>query len=293
MNTKQMEYIIAIADEKNQSRAAEKLMISQPALSQQVHKVETELGEKLFERINGELILTDAGKIYVSGARSALNVYHATISDIQKIRTRKKKQLNLVYNNTLFPQISQVLPAFAKMHPEIYISTIYGSANIAKEYLESGMADIAVMSVSQLSSSTLTYRFLYTEEVQLALPPSHPLKKKLKRNGVQLESLQNEYFILNQVGSLIREKTDELFASQQFNPRSFCEIADTDAVKNMVINGKGISFLPESMHNENSYEAISLKPKIIFHGVIAISNKYIPGKAATDLIHLIQETCSR
>lgn len=292
MNTKQMEYIIAIAEEKNQSRAAEKLMISQPALSQQVRKVEKELGEALFERVNGELVLTDAGKIYVSGARSVLNVYHSAISDIQKIRTRKKKQITLVYNNTLFPEISQVLPEFAKLHPDIYISTIYGSANIAKEYLESGMADIAVMSVSQLNSPTLSYRFLYTEEVQLALPPSHKLAKKLKRNGVKLEMLENEYFILNQVGSLIREKTDALFESQQFNPRSFCEIADTDAVRNMVVNGKGISFLPESMHEKNSYEAISLDPKIIFHAVIATNNSYIPGKAAGDLIHLIEKNCA-
>lgn len=75
MSLQNMEYVIVISEEKSLSKAAERLLISQAALSQHVKKLETELDAKLFERQHGHLVLTDAGRVYVNGARRVLDIY--------------------------------------------------------------------------------------------------------------------------------------------------------------------------------------------------------------------------
>lgn len=82
MNLQSMEYIIAISEEKSLSRAAERLLISQAALSQHLKKLEIELDAKLFERQHGRLALTDAGRVYVNGARRVLDIYNKALYQI-------------------------------------------------------------------------------------------------------------------------------------------------------------------------------------------------------------------
>ena len=84
MNTQQLEYVIAISEEKSFSRAADRLLVTQPALSQQVKKLEKELGAKLFRREKNELVLTDAGKVYVNGARSVMSIYLKALEEIRR-----------------------------------------------------------------------------------------------------------------------------------------------------------------------------------------------------------------
>ena len=82
MNTRQLPYFIAIAETKSLSAASRRLGISQPALSRHVSNVEREMGEKLFERRNGELHLTDAGTIYINGARAILAAERQAMEEI-------------------------------------------------------------------------------------------------------------------------------------------------------------------------------------------------------------------
>ena len=82
MSLQSVEYVIAIAEEKSLSRAAERLLISQAALSQHVKKLEKELDARLFERRHGHLALTDAGRVYVNGVRRVLDIYNKAMYQI-------------------------------------------------------------------------------------------------------------------------------------------------------------------------------------------------------------------
>ena len=106
MNTQTLEYIIAIAEEKSISRAADRLLVSQPAISRQLKRVEERLGTKLFLRERGEMILTDAGKIYVNGARSVQSIYEHALEEIRKLEQSGKRQITFIYNNALLPDFS-------------------------------------------------------------------------------------------------------------------------------------------------------------------------------------------
>ena len=85
MTFQTLEYIIAIAEERSMSRAADRLLISQPTLSRQLKRLEDRLETKLFVREHNEMRLTDAGKIYVNGARSIQNIHEHALSDIRKL----------------------------------------------------------------------------------------------------------------------------------------------------------------------------------------------------------------
>ena len=88
MNIQILENMIAISEEKSLTKAADRLLITQPALSRQLKKLESELDTKLFLREKNEMVMTDAGKVYVNGARSALSIYEKAMDDIRKLRVR-------------------------------------------------------------------------------------------------------------------------------------------------------------------------------------------------------------
>lgn len=174
MNTRAYEAVIALSEEGTQTRAAERLMISQSALSQIIKKTENEVGTSLFTKKSNNYVLTDAGKIYVNGARAVLQIYQNALHDISRIRTRKRKEISIVYNRSLLKNISQVIAGFIAKNPNIYIKTIYGNASAAVDYLLNGQADIAVVSTKELSNSLLSFIPLRDEELKLVLPFGHP-----------------------------------------------------------------------------------------------------------------------
>lgn len=293
MNTHLLEYIITISEEKSLSRAAEKLLVTQPALSQQLKKLEKELDVKLFRREKNELVLTDAGKVYVNGARSVLSIYNNALKKIDNIRTIGKKQITMVYNNALLPTFtSTILPAFTGAYSDYFISTIDGNSFFARDYLLNNMADIAVLATDKSAHSMLEYIPLRKEELMLAVPAGHPCTEAFRANGVDFGLLHNEPFILNQTNSYFRTREKEILSSYQFMPDVLCEISDLNASRHMVENHKGIAFLPKSMKTPGAgYESFSLQPPVVFNIVIACHKSLVLSKALRGLISLIKQNC--
>lgn len=293
MNTQILEYMIAISEEKSLTKAADRLLVSQPALSRQLKNLEEELGTKLFLRIKNEMIMTDAGKVYVNGARSALNTYEHALSEIRKIRTAGRKSIVMIYNNALLPAFTtKILPEFRELHHRVFISTIDGNSSIAKEYLTNSMADVAVLATSEPSHSLLEYIPLREDELMLVVPTDHPHVKSFQKHGVDFSLLTDEPFILNQVNSHFRMQEKQIFLRNHFTPTVLCEISDLNASKNMVINHRGITFLPKSMeHDSDGYVCFSLNPPAIFHIVIAYHKSTMLTGPVRDLILLLLKAC--
>lgn len=295
MNTQILEYMIAISEEKSLTKAADRLLITQPALSRQLKKLESELDTKLFLREKNEMVMTDAGKVYVNGARSALSIYEKAMDDIRKLRVSGRKSITMIYNTCLLPVFStEILPAFRKLHPNIFISTIDGNASVAKDYLTNGMADLAVMAAKEASHSMLEFIPLRKEELYLALPEDHPCTKAFQEQGVDLLQLREEFFILNQHNSHFRMMEREIFSRCGFTPNVLCEISDLLASKNMVINHRGISFLPESVREEGDGCAyFSLNPPAVFYVAAAFPKGTPLTKPVRDLVMLLLKTYDR
>ena len=269
MNTRAYEAVIALSEEGTQTRAAERLMISQSALSQIIKKTENEVGTSLFTKKSNNYVLTDAGKIYVNGARAVLQIYQNALHDISRIRTRKRKEISIVYNRSLLKNISQVIAGFIAKNPNIYIKTIYGNASAAVDYLLNGQADIAVVSTKELSNSLLSFIPLRDEELKLVLPFGHPAIHSFLRNGIHFDALEQDFFVLHQEGSFLHHEEMNIFRKASFSPTNFCEVSETEVALSMVENRKGVAFIPASQLEEGKGIAFSLAPEEIYHIAVA------------------------
>lgn len=271
MNTERC--VIAVAETHSQSKAAELLGISQAAVSQQIKKAEAQIGAPLFIRHNKLLVLTDAGKIYLNGARASLSIYNAALRDIRKISTRNHRQITFVYNNGLLNDIPAVLADFRALHPDVYVNTIYGTATSALDYLSNGIADFAVTATRDFSSSLLGYLPLRDDEMVLALPYGHPLAHKFRQHGVNFHLLQGELFILQQYGSFFNNYAHAVFQENQFNPDRFIEVSEISSVIEMIHNKQGIGFVPARFPSKGRYLSFSLQPPASYHLAIAYLNR--------------------
>lgn len=289
MNVRALESIIVISEEKNLSRAAERLFVSQPALSQQLKKLEKELDAPLFLRERNQLVLTDAGKIYINGARSALSIYSRALKEIGQLRLAGRRQISLVQNSLVLPGFStRVLPAFAEQHPGILLNVMTGNAAVSKDYLLNGMADLAVFPTAEPSHSLLEYFPLRTDELLLVLPDRHPLSESFAAGKARLADLASQPFILNRSGSYFLSHERKLLAAAHITPHVLCEISDPDAARHMVADGKGAAFLPRSLAGKNdgcSY--FPLDPPAMFHIVIACHKSTSLAGPVRDLILLL------
>ncbi|HIT63812.1 MAG TPA: LysR family transcriptional regulator [Candidatus Ventrimonas merdavium] len=291
MNIHQLEYVITISEEKSFSKAAERLLVTQPALSQQVKKLEIELGTKLFRRERNELVLTDAGKVYVHGARAAVNIYYRALEDIKKLTQTGRKQITVIYNNSLLPDFtSDIFPAFQTLCPDVVLSTVVGNVSVAKDYLLGGMADLAVMASREATHSLLEFIPLRKEELLLAMPADTPLTDEFRKYGVNFDHLKDSQFIMNQSNSFFRMLEREAFSSHAFAPKILCEISDLTSSAQMVQNHKGLAFLPRSMKtDEAQITRFSLTPPAEFFVVIAYHKGAILTKPMKSLIRVLLE----
>ena len=166
MELKQLNYIVTIAEEKSLTRAAEKLFVSKPALSLQLSRLEKEEGlPPLFSRTRNGLVLTDAGRIYVNGARTILNLNEKANLAARKL-TEQKFTLRIAVapvGETFF--LTRVLPRFHRKYPNVRLDIRLCNANDAKEALMHQGLDLALVIDSQAEFSLFHSSFLTEDPV--------------------------------------------------------------------------------------------------------------------------------
>lgn len=172
METRLIEYILAIYDEKNISRAAQKMYITPSAMTQQLHKLEKELGTPLFMRCDNVLVPTKAGRIYLSGARTVLETVQAAEKQLLDIRTTSTDtSIRIAFHRTYLPFFESVLlPMFQKKQPFTRLLPIVPDGQSIKSVIQHKKADIGILITPQPSSMSLEYLIIRREELHLAYP---------------------------------------------------------------------------------------------------------------------------
>mgnify|MGYP001325781543 CR=1 FL=1 len=248
MELRQLKYAVKIAEEKNFSRAAAKLHIAQPSLSQQLSKLEKELGVRLFTRNTNAVELTHAGKLFIDKAQKVLDIVeqiHQEMDDISKMRKGKLLVGSLpITGSHILPQ---VLPAFKAKYPDIEISLIEDTTANLEMLTATGQADISLLSLP-LQDKSLEYVKIIEEEIWLCVPQNHRLNKALindPKYRVSLQELKDESFIVLKKGQGFRQIVMDLCASAGFAPKIVFESSNIDTVQSLVAAGMGIAFVPK------------------------------------------------
>lgn len=245
MEFRQMMYAIQIAQERNFSRAAEKLHIAQPSLSQQLSKLEKELGVLLFKRSTNAVELTHAGAVFVEKAGQIIDMVEQLRKEMNDLAELRKGRVVVgsvpVTGAHVLPD---VLPVFRAAYPDIEIVLMEDTSQRLEELTVSGAADVSLLSLP-INDPALAYVPIMEEEIYAAVPPDHPLSVKYgEKAPVPLAQLADEPFILLKQGQVFRAIAYQLCEQAGFTPNVVFESGNIETVQALVAAGMGIAFVP-------------------------------------------------
>ena len=267
MDTKIIEYVIAIAEEKSLSKAAERLYLSQPALSQRLKKLEEELGTPLFIRGKDGLSITDAGRIYINGGHSILQIKREALKKLSSMNRQNKNSLRFACATS---SALECIPAFREAYPDIELLIQRCNTPKAKEDLIMGRADLGVLLTSNLQHSVLEYLPLWTGELLLAIPEHHPELSQEDITAGNFDGIRNDYFILTRSPSYGRDTEEQALRMMNVQPHVICEVEDNISRCYMLNKGLGNAFVPsDSPHEGDTFRTYSLNPPLTFYIVAA------------------------
>lgn len=270
MDLKQLEYIIAIDKERNISKAANRLFITQSALNQQLLKIENELDTKLFDRRHPFMVPTLSGKIYINTAKRMIEMKEDTYKIIRDIANEDYGEISLTYTPeqgaTLF---ANIYPYFHAKYPNITFKITETRVKAMEQLLLNREVDIALSIYSRDIGlkDNLEFIDLHTEQILVGVPSSNPVLKTInavsdnKYPQIDLNSLAEENFVLMSTNTLIRDIIDLCFKEASFTPKVLFVTSSTPTVLNMVKQQICLGFIPESyINNTNDIIFFSLSP---------------------------------
>ncbi|NHN28602.1 LysR family transcriptional regulator [Paenibacillus agricola] len=246
MELRQLQYALQISIDKNFSRAAEKLHIAQPSLSQQLSKLEKEIGLLLFQRTTNSVEVTYAGSLFVEKAQAILDMVEQLKREMEDISQMRKGKLVVgslpITGAHVLPL---VLPIFQANYPEIEIVLIEEASAHLEQLTASGQIDISLLSIP-LQNESLTYEPIIKEEILLAVPPQHRFASMMSddQHTIDIHELRDEPFIALKKGQGFRQITFELCANAGFKPNIVFESSNIETVQSLVAAGMGIAFVP-------------------------------------------------
>lgn len=241
MDLAQLEIFLSIAEEKSFSRAAEKMLRTQPALSIAIKRLEEELGETLFDRSSKSGTLTEAGKILLSYAQRMINMREEAKESIGELRGMFRGRLTIGANeSTSLYVLPKLLLEYRKRHPQIKIEVYRNvSEKIPLELVERNL-DFGFLSFDPMHPSLQSVE-IYRDELALIVPPKHRLAGKKQ---ITVKELGEEQFVAHNVKTPARTRIFELFA-QHRTPLNICiELATLETIKAFVALNAGIAILP-------------------------------------------------
>ena len=248
MELHQLRYFCAVAETGSFSRAAEQSYVSQPSLSQQIMKLEDELGARLFDRLGRSVRLTDVGKIFLPRARSVLRELEVARGDVVERKDSISGPITVGVIPTVAPYfLPSRLASFSRRFPEALLSVMEEITPILLDRLRAGAIDVAILALPIRGHEFETAPLL-TERLFAALPRDHKLAK---RRAIALKDLRSEPFLLLRDGHCFRDTAVAACDRARINPRIVFESGQFSSLLSMVGAGMGISIVPEMVITEN------------------------------------------
>ncbi|MCU6795701.1 LysR family transcriptional regulator [Paenibacillus sp. WQ 127069] len=268
MELRQLQYALQISIDKNFSRAAEKLHIAQPSLSQQLSKLEKEIGLLLFQRTTNSVEVTYAGALFVEKAQTILDMIEQLKREMEDISQMRKGRLVVgslpITGAHVLPL---VLPVFQANYPEIEIVLMEETSAHLEQMTANGQIDISLLSIP-LQDESLTYEPIIEEEILLAVPQHHRLAARVSepQQTIDILELRDEPFIALKKGQGFRQIALELCAESGFKPNIVFESSNIETVQSLVAAGMGIAFVPHMVsrggwsEHAPAYLSLTTKP---------------------------------
>lgn len=227
---------------KSFSRAAQKLLRTQPAVSAQIRSLEQEVGARLFERDGGKVTFTAAGRLFEPFAEHCVERQRHILLAIAEQERSPRGELSISANEATHLYIlPQVFAEFRQQYPRVVLSVVRAERLRTLEGVVNREVDFGVVSLP-VRDPRLTVEPIHRDELVLVAPKAHPLAGK---KSVRLQEAARFPLLLPSHGRR-REQLDELFRVNEITPRIAMELESSEMLKRYVSVGLGLGFLPRT-----------------------------------------------
>lgn len=252
IDIRQMRYFLVVAEERHITRAAERLDIQQPYLSQVIKSLEREIGVQLFHRRARGVELTAAGQIYFERSKATLSEYDRAIVSTQRAARGEEGRISVGVMPTapFHPLVPTVISSFRVGHPRVSITLDECLRQEALDRLRGEDMDVAFMRTPLTVFEGLTVKTLLVEPMQVALPKDHRLLRASRTpRSISIKELSDEIFIIfaREKGPAMYEATEAACLKAGFRPKIGQEAPRITSALNLVAAGLGVCIVPESM----------------------------------------------
>ena len=286
LNLKQFKYVLTLADEHSFSSAADVLNITQPSLSQYVKKIEREIGQPLFNRANGDVSLTDAGRAYIEVGRKMLDLEHQLEAQLSDIATFRSGTIAIgISAHRSVALMPPVVSAFKKIYPGITLQIVEKKRHELIESAEHGEFDLVITTLPT-DEKLFNTELLFVEENVIAASEPLPgqVVKGRKFPVIEAAILNGKSFAMLNEDHLMQKELEDLIQTHKLKLKKEVECTSLEALVVMVKEGIGFAFIPGCLAKDTSLHYYSIKETIPKRRIVVMYRKgqYL-SKAVVDL----------
>ena len=248
LGLQQVRYFIAVAEELHFRRAAERVNLSQPALSRAISRIEEAVGVALFERTNRSVALTPAGARLLDGCTAALAALDGAVDQARKLHAGEGGRLTIGYTDfAIAGRLPKLVQSFRHTYPDIPIDAVHGCTKVQLEDLETGKLDIGFLT-GPVPRGGYGCVPVQHDRFVVVLPVSHPLAE-LK--AVPLAALVDEPFVLGELPSweYFHAHLFDLCRTSGFEPAAVQYASNSEGIFGLVACGMGVSIQVACVEN--------------------------------------------
>lgn len=236
-----LKVFLAVATEKSFSRAAEKMLRTQPAISLAIQRLETELGERLIDRSGSPLLLTDAGRIVADYARRFENLENDLSNSLAELRDNSSGRLIIGANESTSLYLLQHIEQYRRLYPKVKVQVRRSLSSKIPVQLIDGDLELGVISYDP-DDDRLISKVIYTDHLAFVVAPSHRFSG---RGKVSITELGMETFVAHNVLSPYRETVLREFRRHKVPLNMDVEMPTVETIRRLVQRNEGVAFLPK------------------------------------------------
>ena len=235
-----LQVFLTVATEKSFSRAAEKLLRTQPAVSLALQRLEQELRERLIDRSGKDLILTDAGRTVLDFARRFQSLQQELDNALAELRDNSAGRLIIGANESTSLYLLRHIERYRELHPKVKVQVRRSLSSKIPDELLDGNLELGVISYDP-GDERLKSKVIYTDALAFVVSPKHRLAH---RKTVSITELGAEIFIAHNVVSPYREVVLREFQAHKVPLQMPVEMPTIETIRKLVQNDMGVAFLP-------------------------------------------------
>lgn len=293
MELRHLRYFVAVATELHFTRAAERLGIGQPPLSQQIQQLELEIGTPLFVRDRRGVTLTDAGQAFLAEARLVLDGAERAKEAARRIGNGEIGTLSVGFtvSASIHPFVPRLIRTYRHRHPGVGVTLAEQTTVQLMERVKNGTLDLAFIRAPANQLPGVRVETILSEPMLAVVPATHALAS---RDAIRLSELADEPFIFypRTVGASIHDAVVQACEAAGFQPKAGLEVPQMTSVVTFVAAGMGVSVMPETMSQlqAEGVRYLSLKGKRPIANLAIAYRERAPTMALSYCISLARES---